>query len=579
MGAMSTTASKSLRYNLAFVLIFLIALLLRFSQLDAVPLDDAEATEALAALGLADNNSGVQAYNPAYAALTSAAFRLFGANDWLARFWPALAGSLLTLIPFFLRETWGPSRALMFGAGFAILPPFVATSRFAGADGLALLAFGLAFLALGKGNWNWLAIALALGLLAGPGFYLGLLSLILALALILIGFRRSAAAQWLDKQWAQLIGSLDRRHFGISLAITLLLLSTVLLTRLNGIGLIGNGLAAFVQGWTVGGGLPLGQMLLSALLYFVPLATLGLLAVPGVIRQRNPLGQVLIAWQIATALLLLLYPGRRAEDLAWLMLPALGLAALLLDRWLEVPKDYRVQVGATVFLLVVLLLFQWFNFASLANFEVGSEPFVARSWVAIGVPVVAVIALTLVAGGWARDIPLHALAITTAMLLAFLGISQSARIAKPNASAANLLWRGAQAAGQAHLLDQSLFLLSDLNYGRNDELSLDMRFDSPSLAWQLRDWPGLAATFSGAPDAIISSDQATRPGEDVAYRGQDFVWSRSTAWPDPWPPNLFAWGLFQEAPLTNHNIVLWVREDLFPPTMEDLATSDEDQVQ
>jgi hypothetical protein len=124
-------------------------------------------------------------------------------------------------------------------------------------------------------------------------------------------------------------------------------------------------------------------------------------------------------------------------------------------------------------------------------------------------------------------------------------------------------------------MTESLHLLSDLNYGRAGELYVDLRFESPGMEWLLREWP-IFERGEGqlAPDVIIDSDSADLPAETESYRGQDFVWTRSASWPEKWPPNFFAWWLFQEAPTQNQNIALWAREDLFPQNFEEEETSE-----
>ena len=90
-----------------FILALLLALGVRFYNLGAAPLTDAESEWALQALQVANpdkvNGTLEIGPQPAYVLLTSVMFDLFGASNFLARFWPALAGSLLALVPFYLR--------------------------------------------------------------------------------------------------------------------------------------------------------------------------------------------------------------------------------------------------------------------------------------------------------------------------------------------------------------------------------------------------------------------------------------------------------------------------------------------
>src|SRR4030042_5456640 len=83
-------------------LAFLLALFLRLFQLGAAPLSEVEAGWALQALSLAQGQSAAFGPQPAYIILTSQFFSIFGDTNFLARFFPALSGSLLVWLPFFL---------------------------------------------------------------------------------------------------------------------------------------------------------------------------------------------------------------------------------------------------------------------------------------------------------------------------------------------------------------------------------------------------------------------------------------------------------------------------------------------
>ncbi len=78
---------------------------LRFVQLGALPLSDYEADWALQALRVVQGLKPAIGPNPAYVHLTAILFYIFGATNFLARFWPALAGSALVLAAWPLRGT------------------------------------------------------------------------------------------------------------------------------------------------------------------------------------------------------------------------------------------------------------------------------------------------------------------------------------------------------------------------------------------------------------------------------------------------------------------------------------------
>ena len=110
-------ASLSLEVVL-YGLVVLLAVWLRFAQLDLYPLTDREAEHALAATTSAESRSESSAHQ----ALTSLAFTFRGESDSAARWAPALAGVLLVLTPVLLRNQIGRGPAFLSTLLLAISP-------------------------------------------------------------------------------------------------------------------------------------------------------------------------------------------------------------------------------------------------------------------------------------------------------------------------------------------------------------------------------------------------------------------------------------------------------------------------
>ena len=123
-------------------------LALRFIALGAAPLTDSEATLALQALALARGESPLLAPQSAYILLTSVLFAVTESNNFLARFFPALAGGAIVLVPLLFREQIKPRPAAILALFLAIDPLLVAFSRTAGGTILALT-----FLLAAVGFW------------------------------------------------------------------------------------------------------------------------------------------------------------------------------------------------------------------------------------------------------------------------------------------------------------------------------------------------------------------------------------------------------------------------------------------
>ena len=102
---------RSPRYEkILYLLAFLLALGLRFVRLGELPLTDSEARLALDALSIVKGRSPALSSQVAYTNLTAVLFFVFGSFNFLARFWPALAGSVLVFVPLVFREQIRPRR-------------------------------------------------------------------------------------------------------------------------------------------------------------------------------------------------------------------------------------------------------------------------------------------------------------------------------------------------------------------------------------------------------------------------------------------------------------------------------------
>src|SRR5512146_2031993 len=128
-----------------FILILLLALSLRLLNLGAAPLAAGEAALAIKAYDLAHGERVALDPQPGYVALTGATFALFGNNEFTARWWPAIIGGLLTVVPFLFRRSFGREAALILALGLALDPGLVALSR--QGDG-PMMAIGFTLLAL-----------------------------------------------------------------------------------------------------------------------------------------------------------------------------------------------------------------------------------------------------------------------------------------------------------------------------------------------------------------------------------------------------------------------------------------------
>ncbi|MFH1905818.1 MAG: hypothetical protein ABIL11_00275, partial [Chloroflexota bacterium] len=358
--------------HILYALAFSLALTLRFLHLGALPLSDFEADWALQALQVARGAHPAIGPNPAYVLLTSIPFYIFGASDFLARFWPALAGSALSLAPFFFRDRLGRVPALILAFALAFEPGLLALSRVAGSLILAVSFLVLAWAMWRDGRYPCAAptrlagVLAGLALLSGPALWMGLLALGLTWAIgQALGGKQPAKSRNPeqsertddrrpttddgqspdgDASRSSIVNRQSSIETGHWLLITdnwkpalaymlgtLLLGGSLFLLAPNGLSALVASLLAFVKGWWTPSGERVIHLLGALVAYQLMALIFGIPALVGGIRPsrrcpefiegccagKDRLVIGLGLWAGVALLLALIYPGRQVADLAW----------------------------------------------------------------------------------------------------------------------------------------------------------------------------------------------------------------------------------------------------------------------
>lgn len=375
-----------------YLIAFLLALIFRFSQLGNAPLSETEAYWANEALQISNGSLNLEteaviqpAPGPAYTVLTSVLFSIFGANEFLARFWPALSGSLLVLAPLLIRKR-NTSRMnglhqvkelstgdrsifkfifpfprmvlIILSFGLAIDPGLVTVSRQAGG---VMMALGFSILALASwaAGWRYLAGVFAgVALLTGAPVIPGIVGFTFSVSLVysqLKEIHKNPDSED-NKQEKPAIGapplfrSLDFRQFSLAALITFFLVGTFFFRFPQGIAEWLASIQDYFMGWikplpdsssgTIVQTLSVEPLKLVVVLLVYELFPL-LFFLIGLVRSiisRNRISQqqssLLLfnfAWAGISLLLVLAYPGRQVSDLVWFLVPMWLVAALELS--------------------------------------------------------------------------------------------------------------------------------------------------------------------------------------------------------------------------------------------------------
>ena len=554
-------------------LAFLIALAFRMIQLGATPLTDSEAQLALQALHIAQGKDIILGAQSAYVLFTSVLFLVTESANFMARFLPALAGSLLVFTPYYFREKLKPRPALILALLFAIDPGFVALSRQANGTILALISILFAWGMWQNGRAIPAGIFAGFALLSGPSVWSGVL--ILGLTFI---FLRGMSGQRTELDKNELRASV------IAVIATLLLAGTLFFTTPKGLSALFNSLPAYLSGWVAPSVFTPGRMLIAFLAY-EPLGIF--LAIFALIRGfRLKSGRVirLSVWLGVSLLIAVFY--RQTGELVWVILPMLILAAQELSRSFDIYPEERVEISLVAGAVTILLIYIWFNVASIGlnPYEQISStamqifgrmvdlPAGPRYIILIGATLILVVCINLVAFGWS---PRTARLGTTWSFSLFLGVYTLAAawgtsgLRTPGGIE---LWTQTQPPVQDELLIQSVNDISLFSTGHIESQPVTlMGVNSPSLEWALRNHDVETVSVLdplNAPPIIITSlmDNVESPS---AYRGQDFTWRQPASWNNVQGPDWVRWLVYRQLPRETETIILWARDDLFPDARED----------
>ncbi|MDP6793059.1 MAG: hypothetical protein QF660_03285 [Anaerolineales bacterium] len=557
-----------------YAVVGLIGAVLRLYHLDDVPMSETEAAAALSALGLVANDAdmgftGRLPLSPLLHTLQAGTFWLCGsATTSLARLWPALAGSVLVIgLPIVLRQHIGRGASLICVLLLAISPAAWSVSRTGDGMSLALLC-GLAmahgwqlFTArLKRHGLSLAAVALGAGLAAGPNFVT-----ILFIASVFFVVHRRSIRHW----WMLLAPELPKVAQAVGLSF--LLWSTACGIYPLGLAAVGDSWFTWLANW-----IPVNDqrhilLVLSLVILHEPVSLLlgitGIyLLIRGTIKAEN-----LVSLSGLGLFFGVVYGGRQASDIVWVLLPVTLLTAIVID------KAWNRGMAGSVRLIVcwqvaALTMLVGFGYVIMASFAAGrSAQWLAAGWdaalqLAI-LLILCVLVVLLFATGWSRSLAVSG--VVTAMFIVLVGWSAHSRALLVGGETEDGLdiWYGERTSSSADIMLESLEDISLRSVGGRYDLQIAvLGRPDVKLAWLLRDYPNLEwihPRSKGLTSPVVigyGGASAVAPG--AQYLGEEFgynVYRRRS------PGDSFEWArylLFRRGPVRQTSLVLWVRADV-----------------
>lgn len=580
-----------------FLFAVLLASLLRFTNLGASPLTDQEARLALQALQISQGHIPTLLNQPLLILVDSFLFFLFGSTNFIARFLPALCGTLLILSLYWLRIRIHPSVILVFAFALAVDPGMVSLSRQLDSTvpALSFLCFATIFWLHKK--YSLAGIFAGLFLLCGAAAIFGLVTLGLAI-FISLAFEKQIQVTHADHPLFGKKQNLTQqlKPFLTALGVTFLIIGSWFLRVPQGLSAAAGGLVEFFKGWTSTPSLPAGWIIVSLGLYhpiavmFVIIAMLRTLSAKSDPNQRNGFQRFLGIWFLIALFLTLLYPNRNMSALIWVLIPLWLIAAQEMTSLLsplEQPQIVPILQGIISFFFIILFGLQVAAYSLV--FPVNRLDWVHLATIFSTVVLVALV-VWLVNLGWSRRASMQGLAlgwIAALLIFTLSGTLGSAFSLAHSQTFRQELWKPYPQIGDADLILKTIHDLSRWNNGNENDLAVYLAVDSPALQWLLRSQRSvillpeenaltiLSTQEQPHPAILITRKVTEKPSGSIPYRGQDFNW-----WlPPPWGTNALQnpldWLLYRRAAWQPETIILWARADLFPGSSTTTAAQQE----
>ena len=575
---------------LAYLALAAVALLLRVAELDAVPLSDYEAQQALHAWhSVQDDAPGAFAVsNSPITYLTQLlTFSTLGASEFSTRIGTALAGALLALSPLLFRQSIGKTRSFVWAVLLSVLTIPVTSSRFA--DGTAwMMLFTVLAIWMIRRYWYsnqlsdaiWASAFVTLMLLLSSPAGIPLLLILLAAGWLAVWRTALSAPQRLNLPGDDILQSSLKRLIEFPfLKVAFVPVAVVVITAtgfmLNpaGLGTVSQLIHTALSGLTQAGAADGARSAFVALLTYEPLLMIFALGGAWLLWKHGDVTYIdrfAAAWALIAGLGLILYPGAKTADAMWAAAPlsllaSYGITELMVNRlvivlWPNSDDDYDdhaalystrywwvkwvISLGALLFLFILSVQFLQVARAMLLPQTASSDVFshaglVQGLGLMIMTAVIIPIVYLLVIHFWGHGTTLQGIGLGFVWFMLLSGMGGAWNTAVVRAHNPAELWHPSAAAKDAYLLRETLFELADLDSKGFPLFKFSIVTDQAGIinsngliAWLVRDFPNarfVSSVKAAAGERMILMAQGGKSQPELGgdYVGQRFVLRRS----------------------------------------------------
>ncbi|KUK69845.1 MAG: hypothetical protein XD89_0640 [Anaerolineae bacterium 49_20] len=567
--ATTNANKKSLSANqvqIIVIVVFLFGLCLRLIGLGALSFSVEESQTAWQALQVARDLPAETASNAVYQGLTAVTLAVMQANTFWARFWPALAGASLALVPLFWRRRMTPFLTIGLALVLALDPVLFILSRQIGSAifVLAGLAWALTFFFAGKPVG--VGVATAVALLGGSWIWAIMFIVLIALGLAYL-INKVALKQFAESLLNVCPIRRSPVKFVLGFVITLLALATSFGLDPSGLSGIAGGLVAFTHQGFATSLVPAWVQLYRWAAYSICPLILALAAAVHAWREYAKGKQALSILIVVFLIGAVLFANLGPSGLVFVQIPLWILALSEVERLVKIkPEQPWVSRLVFIFSLVmcVYLAISWKSFLSAFP---GTLAF-SQQGLAFGLGLVLLGLIYLFSGlGWSFQAAGKgvASAITLVLLVSTLSLTFSSTVIK--AKNAALIWSDTPVLDSTDEIAKVLHEFERLNTFEAETASVAIL--DPNLAgyaWFFNQFGQVRMPLvlpEGESPEVILSHPDWQLSPDQPYRGMDFIASRQINWATLPPIDLVNSAFNQTFTTEPAMAILWIRQDLF----------------
>lgn len=539
--------------NFWFFLAFLIGFVIRITNLSEVVFTQGELVLAHQALQISrqiiENTSSV----PAYTGLTSFTFFIFEANNFLARLWPAVIGSLLILLPLAWKDKLGEKASLILSFALALDPTMIVFSRAISGGIFALvgLVASVSFLKIKK--------PLLAGLSAGLAFLSGTVFWVFFVLLISLLYFLNRVEQPFKFKFS------DTRKLlpgtGVGFSVSILFLSTSFLLNLKGLSGIGSGLTALLQTFTLAYEKPIYHSIYLLIAHSILPITLFIFAFWRTNVEKVSKALKLAGLSILLSIFFCLLVCRNEYSLLmWPVLIAWIVGARILGNLKWDRKILSMPAIGLIAFVLVILIYLMIQFKNLAEQSFGNSQFWNINLLILAGVILLASAFWLVSFAWTKMEGVKSFQVAFLIFLGFLslgstfrGLSQQQPYRWLEYLDNHLILPNRDTDHIMHEFSLSGKALEQLGYFSLEELPSETE-------WFFRNF---SKTSDKQQAAIGMSYNDTPPETQLPYRGMSVVFDRSINWFEK-PIDLYLRAILSNFPtFDDQNAILWVQTNLF----------------